>query len=279
MPFAEHLVATIRGPKTRSLLDFETAHWLWTRTRSALPDLLSCVLMPDHTHMTAPPGRAPRLRQLLNRASAQFGIRFDLHVEPIHTRAILGRVVRYNLLNPVRAELVLDPYEWPWSTLRDLAGACDPIWTPGSRVATALRRRGKVLLPYLTNGADNECPPLAKFEPTVATELGVRRAVAAALRCPVERACDTPLGRKLIVQVLARLDRHIPSGITAESVGLSPGSVRRLRQAPRDEAALQAVLQCLADPRLCPPVAPPKASRPPLRARLFQTRVSRDRSP
>ncbi len=227
--------------------------------------------------MTAPPGRAPRLRQLLNRASAQFGIRFDLHVEPIHTRAILGRVVRYNLLNPVRAELVADPYEWPWSTVRDLAGACDPIWTPQARVATALRRRGNVLLPYLTNGADNECPPLAEFEPTVATELGVRRAVAAALRCPVERACDTPLGRKLTVQVLARLDRHIPSAITAQSVGLSPGSVRRLRQAPCDEVALRAVLRCLADPRLCAPMAPPKANHAPLRARLFQTRLSRNR--
>lgn len=104
------------------------ARWLWERLRRALPDALSCVLMREHLHLTAPPGRGEPLRFVLIGYRRKFGVALDLlEPEPANSAAILFRQIRYGYFNPRREGLVTDPWSWRWSTLRDLGGACDPV--------------------------------------------------------------------------------------------------------------------------------------------------------
>jgi REP element-mobilizing transposase RayT len=94
-------------------------------------------LMPNHFHLLLRPGAQPiaRMMQQLNSAYSQFFNR-DAgsvgHVLQGRYKALLVdretyflQVVRYIVLNPVRAGLVVDPAGRDWSSYRALAGLAD----------------------------------------------------------------------------------------------------------------------------------------------------------
>jgi hypothetical protein len=247
MAVAEHLLAITRG-RERTLTEVTQGRWLWERLQRALVCVLSCVLMPDHLHLMAAPGQWGTLRRVLNGFTCRFGVRLDLMApEPAHTVQIAGRQMRYGFFNPPRAGLVEDPWCWPLSTLRDLAGAAYPCWTPLAQVAAQLGTTPTRALAALTTTADRRVQPLAVGRPVVAALDTVQAAITSALRFDPRASLERPLGRTLAVQTLIELG--IPSGDgLAQLVGCSPSTVRRIR-APR-HPGLDAVLRCLGDERL-----------------------------
>jgi len=50
----------------------------------------------------------------------------------------LRRELRYVALNPCRDDLVRCPLAWPWSTHRDIVGACVDPWVTADRLARVL---------------------------------------------------------------------------------------------------------------------------------------------
>ncbi len=243
---AEHLVATTRAYE-RSLLAPAHAAWLWERLRIGVPDALSCILMPDHLHLVAPVGRRRRLQRILAAFSGLHGVRFDvLEPQPAASVQIAGRMMRYGFFNPVRARLTEDPFDWRWSTLRDLVGASDPIWTPGSRIAAFLRLPETRALHTLTTIGGVTVPAPRPTAVQCASLDQIREAVRSATRSadPFRRSQG---GRRLFVQASFAVGAPRPAHV-AQALGCTVRSVRRYRT-PR-APALPAVLLCLGDPRL-----------------------------
>lgn len=191
----------------------------------------------------------PRLRRILAAFTVRFGVRFDvLEPQPAASMAIAARMVRYGVLNPVRAGLVDDPFAWPWSTLRDLVGACFPIWTPLHGVAQALGLRPGTAIRRLCTTAD-----LAPRLPhrggavQVAALPAIRQAVAAALRLPAWDGPPVATERRLIVQASFTIGTPRPIDL-ASALRCSTRTIHRDR--PPEHPALDAVLLTLGDPRL-----------------------------
>ena len=248
MHLAEHLVATTRG-RIRRLLEPEVAMWLWARLATAAPDAFSSVLMVDHLHMMAPPGRFESLRRTLNRFTCRFGIRLDLQVaERATTPAILGRQMRYGFYNPVRSGAVDDPWLWPWSTLRDLGGACFPVWTKLSSVSRQLRLTESRALRALSHLGHRKAPAPRAHAIEVASTEALRHAVAGTLRVPPASLFNSRLGRRLTIQLADQLQRTVPTRDLAQILDIEARSVRRLRTPPHP--ALEAAQLCLGDLRL-----------------------------
>jgi hypothetical protein len=241
---AEHLVAHTRFGD-RSLLSPRRAAWLWAHLRSKIPDALSCVIMPDHVHVVAPPGRREVFLRVLRAFTGLFRVRFDmLPEERANSAAIALRMMRYGFYNPVNDGLVDDPFAWRFSTLRDLVGAAHPIWTGSEAVATTLAIERERLLARLSLTADHRPPP-PRGDLAIAAPLPVlREAVSAALRAA---DLDNALARRLIVQAAHEIATPGVRRLAAE-LGCSERTIFRDR-ATR-EPALDAVLVCLGDPRL-----------------------------
>jgi len=95
-------------------------------------------LMPNHFHLLLEPNQfpIPRLMQQLNSSYCQwFNCRHTRvgHVLQGRYKAFVidkeqyyRRVLRYIVLNPVRARLVVHPAQWPWSSYLATAGFVDP---------------------------------------------------------------------------------------------------------------------------------------------------------
>lgn len=248
MTIAHHLVASTRG-RVRTLLLPEHARWLWEHLRRNLPAAFACVLMPDHVHVVAPPGAQSVFIHVLAGFTTRFGVRFEhLPPQPAHSIEIARRMVRYVLLNPVSEGLVDDPWSWRWSTLRDLAGAVHPIWTPAERVASTLAIAPSWLLQRLTSGRDHEpIPPRRGSETVVASVDALRASVGAALRITIDDVRTDLLARRLVVQAAHALGLTGVARLAAE-LGCAERTVRRDRTRPHP--ALDAVLLGLADGRL-----------------------------
>ena len=247
MALAEHLVATTRGRDT-SLLAPDRAGWLWTHLQGAFPDALACTFMLDHVHLVALPDSRARFRRILASFTVRFEVRFDvLEPQVANTTAILGRMIRYGYFNAPREGLVDDPWSWPWSTLRDLAGATRPIWTPMRRVASALRLSPRATLRALTTIADAETPPPERRPIAAASIDAVRDAVASTLRLVDPREWSKPLARRLVVQACHAIGSPRAADL-ADALDSSERSIHRDRS-PR-HPALDAALLCLADARL-----------------------------
>jgi hypothetical protein len=243
---AEHLVATTREGD-RSLTWPERAGWLWARLRAGLPEALSCVVMPDHVHLVVLPGRRLRLQHILGGFTARFGVRFDVMTpQSAHSVAIAGRMIRYGFFNPPRARLTDDPFAWPWSTLRDLVGASEPIWTPLSSVASTLRLSAEATLRGLTTirGAMSSRP---RPTPILSTSVeAVLQAARSVLRETQPAGISTTL-RRLVVQ--ASFEIGSPRvGRLATALRCSVRSIHRDRGARHP--AVDAVLLALGDARL-----------------------------
>jgi hypothetical protein len=244
---AEHLIAITRFGD-RSLTEPDRGFWLFDHLRRVLVGVLSLVLMPDHLHLVAAVGQWMRLRRVLNGFTCRFGVRFDVKPsEPAHTRAIAGRQMRYGFRNAVAAGLVDDPWRWPFSTLRDLGGATYPLWTPLPDVARHLQLPPRDAMRALTAMADVAVPPLVTTVPAAVSLPEIETAIASALRFDPRGRLDQPLGRTLAVQAMGEFG-HPNQSALAQWLGCSTRTVRRVR-APR-HPALDAVLKCLADPRL-----------------------------
>lgn len=252
MPFAEHIVATTRG-RGRSLLEPQLAGWLWVHMAAALPDALSFVLMTDHFHLMALPGRVERVRRVLGGLTRAFGIRMEVEAaERASTPKILGRQVRYGFYNPVRAGLVDNPWQWPWSTLRDLGGACYPIWTPLASVAAALRLSPESALRGLSHLGAHQ-PQVPRAVPLeVASSHDLLHAVGGVLRLPIDDLPRQRVGRRLIVQAAASVQQPLRGSHLAGVLQISDRAVRRLR-API-HPGLGAALVCLSNSTLRRPM-------------------------
>jgi hypothetical protein len=230
------------------LVEPERASWLWGRLKRAFGDASSCVLMPAHVHLETPEGRRDALQHVLTGYTRRFGVRFDiLDPEPANSPAIAARQIRYQYFNPMREGLVTDPFCWPWSTLRDLVGACHPTWTDLPSIASMLQLPPQVALRRLTNTADYAAPPPSAELPLVASRAGVIAAVGSALRLPPNEVIASPTGRRLVVQASCVIGEPSPARL-ADVLGCNERTIRRARQ-PRDPA-LDAVLRCMAEPRL-----------------------------
>ena len=246
MAVAEHWVGTTRG-RDRSLLVPERAAWLWERLRVGFPAALSCVLMPDHLHLVVPAGRRSALRRILAAFTVRFGARFDiLPPEVANSVSIAGRMVRYGYFNPVRAKLIDDPFSWPWSSLRDLIGASEPVWTPQARLREFLRLSAADTLRTLTTIGGVTYPTPTRRLVHAASIDEVRRAVRSALRL-VECNGDATVERQLTVQACFEIGNPRVRDLAA-ALGCSVRSIHRDRN--RRHAALDTTLLCLGDPRL-----------------------------
>ncbi|MEZ4447124.1 MAG: hypothetical protein R3B72_49050 [Polyangiaceae bacterium] len=247
MRIAEHWVATTRGGE-RGLTEPEPAAWLWHVVSRAVPTALAFLISPDHLHLMAPPGFGEPFRRRLSCFTRKFGTRFDLlPAEPANSPRIALRQIRYALFNPVRAGLVEDPWCWRWSTLRDLGGACFPIWTPVSHVSAALDMAPARTLSTLTSLADHRPEPPRQGALVAVTFEAIRGAVAAVLRQPDHQALSTRTGRTLAVQACHAVGGTQNARLAA-SLGCSLRTIDRARQPPHP--ALDAVLRCLMDDRL-----------------------------
>jgi hypothetical protein len=245
VPLAEHLIARTRGGD-RSLISPERASWLWHRLRREIPSALSNVIMPDHPHLVAPPGCLPCFRRVLTGFTVKFGVRFEIHApEPAHTAAIAGRMIRYGFFNPVRAGLVVDPWAWPWSTLRDLGGASYPAWVTLAALGRALGRSPGRLMQGLATLGDHAARTPRRAIIAVATTQTLRAAVASALRVPFDLTLTHRIARRLVVQTSYQIAHPNPRSLALE-LGCSTSTIHRTSLHP----GLDAVLLCLSDPRL-----------------------------
>lgn len=140
---AYHLVARTRG-RIPLLSNFEFAHRVWRGLRRGFSNALAATLMLDHVHLIADGEDPVWMRRRLARALAGSAWgrgrgTWDPVPEPDLIREPkLARAVRYVALNPCRRGLAGDPFEWLWSTYRDLFGAVASPWTGPERIARRL---------------------------------------------------------------------------------------------------------------------------------------------
>ena len=252
VPIAEHIVGTTRG-RARQLIAPELARWLWVHLAAALPEAFSFVLMVDHFHLMAPPGRRERVRRVLGSFTRRFGVRMEVEAaERATTPKILGRQIRYGFYNPVRAGFVKEPWEWPWSTLRDLGQACFPIWTPLESVARHLQLPPERALRGLSHLSACRPEPPGMHALEVISSHNLLHAVGATLRLPPREVLGDRQGRRLIVPTAAQRTRPPSSTDLAELLGVSSRAVRHLRTP--EHPALSAALLCASNPQLQRPV-------------------------
>jgi REP element-mobilizing transposase RayT len=150
-PGAIHHVVS-RGVRKREvfLSVADHIHWLNTLAETCLRHGLTCLaycLMGNHYHLLiqSNTGKLSPAIQLLNSHYAQhfngahglvghvFQRRF--HAELVDRDGYLREVIRYVLLNPVRAGLVTHPDQWPWSSYAETIGTAEPhSWLAARRV-------------------------------------------------------------------------------------------------------------------------------------------------
>jgi len=120
---------------------------IWPRLRGVFPDALAAVILPTRIQLVIPahdPG--VQLRQA-RAVAGQIGrlVGTEQLMLPIPRLPMAGSItqvqrwVREIEHEPVRLGLVRDPFDWRWSTHRDLCrGTVDP-WVPPERMAATFR--------------------------------------------------------------------------------------------------------------------------------------------
>lgn len=251
MSVATHIVARTRFGFDR-VVEPESARWLWTRLRRAMPDALAATLMPNHVHAGVLGDGARELeafRRMLQHHGRQFGARWELVKTPATTSLIAERMVRYISLNALRARLVDDPWLWPWTTVRELAGATVDPWTRDA-VRAAVPGSLDSILRRLTS--DGSCrPPLPDLDPplpVVVTWEAATTSVAAAMRVSPGEVLARGRARRLLIQTVTACGTTNAAAL-ARRVGVSRQTVHNALRSP-DPRAVSAVLRCLGDPRL-----------------------------
>lgn len=239
----------------------DTGGWLWARLREAFPDALAVTLMPDHPHLVTRcvdvHAQQQRLARLLGHFGRSFGVRGPAaRVAPpdeIRSVAALARHVRYVALNPCRAGLVRCPLAWPWSTHRDVIGACVDPWVSAARLAAALGvpRRGFEARHHAYVSGDPHAnvagTPMPRLAPSVDIATlplqTVLDAVAAATRTD-----DIERSRELFVW-LAIDQGWRQTGLLARVARCAPRTIQR-HALHVDARALEHARLCAGDARL-----------------------------
>lgn len=249
---AVHWVARTRGG-FRGVCRGASARWLWRHLRAVFPRAYALCLMPDHVHLIVP-GRADlaSFRRVLAHHGRLFGCAWHrADATPCTTAEILLRAVRYVILNPVRAQLVSDPWAWPWSTLRELGGVVVDDWTRAA-VRGLTRAPWARVLERLTQLDDGTAParprPASGDAPVVASLSAIAAAAASSLRTDPGDISTRGPTRRLFVQ-LALSVGYPRLGDLAQACGVRP---RAIREAARegDHEDLRRALRCLRDERL-----------------------------
>jgi REP element-mobilizing transposase RayT len=137
---------TSRGNDRADIYRDDDDRYRWLRALTRAVDLNAWnlhayVMMDNHFHLLlgTPERTLSRGMQQLNGGYTQAYNRRHRHIghlfqgrfgsEPIETEAHLLEVSRYVVLNPVRAGLVNDAADWPWSSYRATAGlSAAPHW-------------------------------------------------------------------------------------------------------------------------------------------------------
>ena len=97
--------------------------------------LYTYILMPNHIHFVIEPSEKADISKIMHRINTNYVKYFTwkykkvghVHQGRFFSNIIakdeyLLSVVRYVLLNPVRAKLVSTPYDWPWSSIHAYLG-------------------------------------------------------------------------------------------------------------------------------------------------------------
>lgn len=134
---------TSRGNRRALLYLDEADHLEWlemlaeTSARYNIVVYAYC-MMPNHFHLllqTREPNIGNTMRYLNGSYGRYFNQRHELtghalqgryHSEVIHSDAQLLETARYNVLNPVRANLAANAIDWPWSSHRCALGIQTP---------------------------------------------------------------------------------------------------------------------------------------------------------
>jgi hypothetical protein len=252
------------SPLAPALHHEDTGAWLWHNLREAFPDAVAVTLMPDHPHLVVPD--APLVDQRLARLLGHFGRTFRVRgraaavasPEPIRSRAALARHVRYVALNPCRANLVRCPLAWPWSTHRDVVGACADPWVTAERLARVLgvsrrsfeaRHHAYVSADPHADVAGTPMPHAAKHVDVAALPLQfLIDAVAAATRSSPHAITRKGLPRALFVALAIDQGWRQPA-LLSRVARCSPRTIHRLAQGI-DADVLDAARLCAASSRL-----------------------------
>lgn len=248
------------SPAAPALDHQETGSWLWTRLREAFPQAIGVVVMPDHLHLLCeldPRAAEQRLVRLLGHFARAFGVRGgSAHVPPaeaIRSTAALARHVRYVALNPCRKGLVACPLMWPWSTHRDVVGACVDPWITAERLATTLGapRRGFEARHHAYVSGDPHASVTGTSLPRAAPRVDIAaiplqaliEAVASATRTSID---EMPRG---LLVALALDQGWRQTSLLARVTGCSTRTIQRLSREV-DARALQSARLCAGDERL-----------------------------
>ncbi len=234
--------------------------------RAAFPNAVAALLMPDHPHLVVatddPDAARRRLARMFGHFGRAFGVRgrvADVAV-PAEIRGgrVLARQIRYVALNPCRQHLVRCPLAWPWSTHRDIVGACVDPWVDVERLASVLGTHRRDL--RARHHGYVSCDPDARVDgtplplPAAATLLpthglgDVARAVASATRSPLAAIRTRGRSRALFV----RLAFEQGWTHTARLAQICGCSVRTIVDLSRglEPPGMSAARLCLGDARL-----------------------------
>jgi hypothetical protein len=262
----------------------DTGSWLWRYLRAAFPQALAVVLMPDHLHMILSSVEASLVEQRLARLLGHFGRSFDVRsalarvapAEAIRSQAALARHIRYVALNPCRAALASCPLEWPWSTHRDLIGACVDPWVTADRLAAALgvsRRDFEARHHAYVSGdphASVTGTPFPRAVPSVDIPAVPLQTLIDATAAATRTAAEDVPRALLVALAIDQGWRH--TALLAGIAGCSPRTVQRLAKQV-DARALACARMCAGDARLrvAPASAASKADvEPAFRRRAFR---------
>jgi len=260
-----HLTATL-SRELPSLCREDVGMRLWPELREAFSAAIVGLLMPDHPHVviatSRPEASVARLDAVLARLVRRHGLGPSAYrvaePKPIRGGDVLARHVRYVVLNPCRAKLASCPIAWPWSTHRDVVGACVDPWVGAQRLAAALGCTGDGFAAwhhaYVSADPSTHVggtPMPAAARPSALSSVGLRAialAVAAATRSPVDAIRRRGPVRALFIALAYEHGWDHPEKL-AEVCRCRPRLVREL--VPRVEAhALDAARLCLGDARL-----------------------------
>jgi hypothetical protein len=178
--------------------------------------------------------------------------------EAIRSQAALARHVRYVALNPCRKRLAGCPLAWPWSTHRDVLGACVDPWVTAARMRLALGGQPADFLArhhaYVSADPHAEVAgtpfPLAAPS-TRLSVLSLREiieAVMAATRAPVSALEQRGPTRSLFVALAYEQAWDDPERLAAVC-SCRPRTIRSLARLPAP-LGLAAARLCLGDARL-----------------------------
>jgi hypothetical protein len=251
--------------------DREVCEDAWRRLRERFDRCAASVLMPTHFHLVAETRNLVQARGALSSwigAITKVWFPRKRIWEPlpppnrIPDAHHLMRQIRYVHLNPCRDGLVPDPMQWEWSTHREALGAVAPVWMDMARIAAAWKKplsRFPVELHRYVSGDPSVhpagSPPPRPISSIVAPYSAIAQAAIMATRSSSgDHLRHGTLARRLAVHLARRIGAHKMEEL-AGFLGITPRAVFQIAACaltPAEEAALQAALRVLCEPRFFP---------------------------